>query len=38
VLDLVHPDLQLALRAPLFQANKTGQVVEAGDIPVRRDP
>ncbi|TQK08228.1 chemotaxis protein CheB [Herbaspirillum sp. SJZ107] len=37
VLDLVHPDLQLELRAALFQANKTGQVVEAGEIPVRLD-
>ncbi|MDY0961014.1 chemotaxis protein CheB [Massilia sp. CFBP9026] len=37
VLDLVHPDVQLELRAALFQANKTGQVVETGEIPVSLD-
>jgi two-component system CheB/CheR fusion protein len=37
VLDLVHPDLQLEIRAALFQANKTGQVVETGEIPVSLD-
>lgn len=37
VLDLVHPDLQLELRAALFQASKTGQIVETRDIPASLD-
>jgi two-component system CheB/CheR fusion protein len=37
VLEQVHPDLQLELRAALFQAKKTGEVVETAEIPVRLD-
>jgi two-component system CheB/CheR fusion protein len=34
LLDLVHPELQLELRAALFQASQTGQPVETRDVPV----
>lgn len=37
ILDLVHPDLQLELRAALFNASKTGQPLDTRYVPVQLD-
>ncbi|MEN3362769.1 MAG: two-component system, chemotaxis family, CheB/CheR fusion protein, partial [Burkholderiales bacterium] len=37
ILELAHPDLQLELRAALFQATKTGLPVETQPIAMRQD-